>query len=132
MRQQSERRIEKNKMEKHAGAVDILHSVLRHQVDDDILNTIPLQLMEIDSLIKVLQAACENQLYDESFYQKHISSVLYLLQKRFENLSAMVNSNVDKQFLNKHHKEIAAYQEELQRKSAASGIKGERSKVARR
>ncbi len=84
--------------EKQHEVADILHPVLMSQNDYDILNAVPIRLIEIQSLIEVIQVSCESDNVDESFFKKHVWQALELLGIRFEDLSVLVKVIVDKQF----------------------------------
>ncbi len=90
---------------KNENAVEVLlRGVRKDHTDPDLLNEIPLRLTEIRSLIRVVHAALEADLYDESFYREHVGSTMYLFEERFDDLQKMVKTIIDEKW--KHNQKL--------------------------
>jgi hypothetical protein len=89
---ENRKRKEKNEVAK------LLLNVQKNAVDTDLANELPLRMSEMDSFIQVIHAALESDLHDESFYRKHVGQIMYLFEKRFDELQILVGALVDKEW----------------------------------
>jgi hypothetical protein len=75
---------------------ELLHNVRKLQDDSEIDETITSRMYELSAMIGVIQAACESKEHDETFYQESIGGLMYLLERRFEDLDVLVGALIEK------------------------------------
>jgi hypothetical protein len=77
--------------EKHPVA-ELLQNVRKMQDEAELGDAIPLRMGEISSMIAVIKAVCACGDHDESFYQEEIGRLMYLFERRFEDLEIMTEA----------------------------------------
>jgi hypothetical protein len=86
--------IEEKQNEPHEVA-ELLHNVRKLQDDSDIGETITSRMYEISSMIGVIQAAYDSKDHDETFYRENIGGLMYLFERRFEDLDILVEALIE-------------------------------------
>lgn len=70
----------------------MLEGVRRTQGAAEIIDDVPMRMDEINSMIHVMREAAEFSPSDESFYQQHITKMLYSLGSKFDELQVLIDA----------------------------------------
>lgn len=96
--QQIKKPSEARKKEAINEVAKLLSSVQSKSVYSDLLNELPLRMSEMNSFLQVIHASLESGSHDESFYRKHVEQIMWLLEKRFDELQVLVGALIDKEW----------------------------------
>jgi len=87
-----QRKKEKNEVAK------LLSRIQKKSVWKDLVDEVPLRMIEMNSLLQIVHAAIGDGNHDASFYRKHVGQTMFLIEKRFDELQIMVDALVDKEW----------------------------------
>ena len=94
---QVQKKTTRHKEEKNEVA-KLLSPVQKNAVDPELVNELPLRMSEMNSFIHVIHVSLETDLYDETFYRKHVGQMMYLFEKRFNELQVLVGELVNREW----------------------------------